>query len=163
MKVQKQRQPGIHLLNCVCVHTKSSHCYYQSFTWYRLQKSNNLNTIRAASRWFQGKYVLLSLIHYERWKITPFFIIMKGSTGHKKSTIKVRITHHNKSTRLSNTMAFKRYLRDWCSGCLFMPVCPLFAVESELTEATQSRSADQQVISISPGRYLKKKHIEMWK
>lgn len=38
----------------VCVHAKSSHCYYlardKSFTGYTVQRSNNLNAIRAASR-----------------------------------------------------------------------------------------------------------------
>lgn len=76
----------------------------------------------------------------KRKKKATFFIIIKSSPGHKK---KYNQSENHKSSRLSNTTAFKTDLRDWSSGYVFASVCPVH------------RSADQQVISINPGRYQK--------
>lgn len=67
---------------------------------------------------------------------------------------------HNQSTRERNMMAFKIYLHDLYSSCLFMPACPVLCGGVGADSSHTNRGPDQQVIST--GRY-QKKHKEAWK
>lgn len=129
--------------------TNPSYCYdlacNSSLMRYKVQSSNKLNAIRGASRWFEGEYTLLSLFHFEVWKRkkTSLFIIIKRQHRTQRSIIKAWIVRYNKSFGLTKRWHLKRV-------CLLMSVLFFCAVASELTEATQTRSTDQQVISKKP-------------
>lgn len=139
---------------CMCVYLACN----KSFTRNRVQRSNKLNAIRAASRRFRAEYVLLSLFHFDGWKMTTLFIIIKGSTGHKK----VQSKWGSHATIKALAWVTRWHLKSVCvtdvrAACLCLSA-QFCAVEPELTAAKQSTGTDQQVISISLGRYLKRAH-----